>query len=150
MKKLETELNEIFQEYKGKYISEFDQSEGVSAKLNNQIKFTPLSFELKSKLVEKANQYINSVSKIEAEKFYSIGISEYETLLKGELNNDFNFRIEYMSSLETKGEIDKAKLELEKIDKDFPNNETVKAFKSDYKFKSKEQIIEYWKTGLIN
>ena len=89
-------------------------------------------------------------NKIEAEKFYSIGISEYETLLKGELNNDFNFRIEYMSSLETKGEIDKAKLELEKIDKDFPNNETVKAFKSDYKFKSKEQIIEYWKTGLIN
>ena len=68
MKKLETELNEIFQEYKGKYISEFDQSEGVNAKLNNQIKFTPLSFELKSKLVEKANQYINSVSKIEAEK----------------------------------------------------------------------------------
>ena len=64
MKKLETELNEIFQEYKGKYISEFDQSEGVNAKLNNQIKFTPLSFELKSKLVEKANQYINSVSKI--------------------------------------------------------------------------------------
>lgn len=65
MKKLETELNEIFQEYKGKYISEFDQSEGVNAKLNNQLKFTPLSFELKNKLLEKANQYKNSIYKEE-------------------------------------------------------------------------------------
>ncbi len=89
-------------------------------------------------------------NKIEAEKNYSKAILEYENLLKTELNKDFNFRIEYMTSLETKGEIDKAKIELEKISKEFPNNETIKVFKSDYKFKSKEEIIEYWKNGEVN
>lgn len=89
-------------------------------------------------------------NKIEAEKIYSKAILEYENLLKTELNKDFNFRIEYMTSLETKGEIDKAKIELEKINKEFPNNETIKVFKSDYKFKSKEEIIEYWKNGEVN
>lgn len=89
-------------------------------------------------------------NKIEAEKFYSNGILEYENLLKTELNKDLNFRIEYMTSLEMKGEIDKAKLELENIDKDFPNNEIIKAYKADYKFKSKKEMIEYWKNGEIN
>lgn len=89
-------------------------------------------------------------NKIEAEKFYSNGILEYENLLKTELNKDFDFRLEYMTSLETKGEIDKAKLELENINKDFPNNEIIKVYKSDYKFKSKQEIIEYWKNGKIN
>ena len=68
MKKLETELNNLFEEYKGRYISEFDQSEGISAKLNNQLKFTPLSYELTDKLIKKANESLNSVPKIEAEE----------------------------------------------------------------------------------
>ena len=86
-------------------------------------------------------------NRIEAEKYYSIGISEYESLLKTELKNDFNFRMEYMSALETKGEIDKAKQELDKIDKDFPNNEILKVYKTEYKFKTKEELIQFWKNG---
>jgi len=86
MNKMETELNEIFQEYKGKYISEFDQSEGVNAKLNNQLKFTPLSYELTDKLIEKANEYLNSVSKVEAEEIVKKLVLQFSQLF----HNPFN------------------------------------------------------------
>jgi hypothetical protein len=67
MKKLEKELNNIFEEYKGKYISEFDQSEGLNAKLNNQVKFTPLYYELTAKLTELANTKRGYTSSADAE-----------------------------------------------------------------------------------
>ena len=89
-------------------------------------------------------------NKTEAEKNYKIGITEYENLLKTELKNDFNFRMEYLSALETKGELNKAKLELENISQDFPNNEILKVYKTEYKFKTKEELIALWKNGSEN
>lgn len=68
MKKIEIELNNIFLEYKEKYMSEFDQSESLNAKLNNQLKFTPLSFKLADELIEKANENLNTISKVETEE----------------------------------------------------------------------------------
>jgi tetratricopeptide (TPR) repeat protein len=88
---------------------------------------------------------------IEAEKNYAIGIKEYENLFKKtEFKNDFNLRMEYLSGLEAKGDIKKAEKELEKIDLDFPNNEILKVYKSEYKFKTKEEIIEVWHKGKDN
>ena len=89
-------------------------------------------------------------NKTEAEKNYKVGITEYENLLKTELKNDFNFRMEYLSALETKGELNKAKLELENISQDFPNNEILKVYKTEYKFKTKEELIALWKNGSEN
>lgn len=89
-------------------------------------------------------------NKSEAEKNYKIGITEYENLLKTELKNNFDFRMEYLSALETKGEIKKAKLELENITKDFPENEILKVNKTEYKFKTKEELIALWKNGSEN
>jgi hypothetical protein len=89
-------------------------------------------------------------NKTEAEKNYKIGITEYENLLKTELKNDFDFRMEYLSALETKGEINMAKLELENISQDFPNNEILKVYKTEYKFKTKEELIALWKNGSEN
>jgi tetratricopeptide (TPR) repeat protein len=86
-------------------------------------------------------------NKTEAEKYYEIGIAEYESLLKEELNNDFNLRMEYLSALEITGNIKKAEKELEKITRDFPNNEILKVYKEEYKFRTKEQLIEIWKNG---
>ncbi|WP_300978594.1 hypothetical protein [Flavobacterium sp.] len=88
--------------------------------------------------------------KTEAEKNYKIGITEYENLLKTEVKNDFNFRMEYLTALETKGEINKAKLELENISRDFPNNEILQVYKTEYKFKTKEELIALWKNGKEN
>ena len=89
-------------------------------------------------------------NKTEAQKNYKIGITEYENLLKTQLKNDFNFRMEYLSALETKGDIKKAKLELEKITRDFPNNEILKVYKTEYKFKTKEELITLWKNQSDN
>ncbi|TRW95583.1 tetratricopeptide repeat protein [Flavobacterium gawalongense] len=89
-------------------------------------------------------------NKIEAEKNYAIGIKEYEDLLKTEQKNDFNLRMEYVSALETKGDIKKAEQELENVYRDFPNNEILKVYKTEYKIKTKEQIIEIWKSGVDN
>jgi tetratricopeptide (TPR) repeat protein len=86
-------------------------------------------------------------NKTEAEKNYRIGIAEYESLLKTELKNDFNLRMEYLSALETTGDIKKAEKELESISRDFPDNEILKVYKAEYKFKTKEQLIEIWKNG---
>ncbi len=83
----------------------------------------------------------------EAEKNYIIGITEYENLLKTELKNDFNLRMEYLTALETAGDLKKAEKELEKISRDFPDNEILKVYKTEYKFKTKEQLIEMWKNG---
>ena len=88
---------------------------------------------------------------IEAEKNYAIGIKEYENLFKkAELKNDFNLRMEYLSALEAKGDIKKAEKELEKINLDFPNNEILKVYKAEYKFKTKEQMIKVWNKGKDN
>jgi len=88
---------------------------------------------------------------IEAEKNYAIGIKEYENLFKKtEFKNDFNLRMEYVSGLEAKGDIKKAEKELENINLDFPNNEILKVYKAEYKFKTKEQIIEAWNRGKDN
>lgn len=89
-------------------------------------------------------------NKSEAEKNYVIGIAEYENLLKTELKKDFNFRMEYLSALETKGDIPKTQLELENISREFPNNEILKAYKAKYKFKTKEELIALWKSGDLN
>jgi len=88
---------------------------------------------------------------IEAEKNYAIGIKEYENLFKkAELKNDFNLRMEYLSALEAKGNIKNAEKELENISLDFPNNKILKVYKAEYKFKTKEQLIEVWNVGKDN
>jgi len=86
-------------------------------------------------------------NKTEAEKNYKIGIAEYESLLKTELKNDFNLRMEYLTALEITGDIKKAEKELENISRDFPDNEILKVYKAEYKFKTKEQLINIWKNG---
>ena len=86
-------------------------------------------------------------NKAEAQKNYQIGLAEYENLLKTELKNDFNLRMEYLTALETTGDLKKAEKELEKISRDFPDNEILKVYKTEYKFKTKEQLIEMWKNG---
>ena len=58
--------------------------------------------------------------------------------------------MEYLSAFEAKGDIKKAEKELERIELDFPNNEILKVYKSEYKFKTKEQLIEVWNKGKDN
>jgi len=78
-------------------------------------------------------------------------IKEYENLFKkAELKNDFNLRMEYLSALEAKGNIKNAEKELENISLDFPNNKILKVYKAEYKFKTKEQLIEVWNVGKDN
>ena len=86
-------------------------------------------------------------NKIEANKNYKIGITEYEKLLEIEkqLAKDFNFRMEYLTALETSGNIKKAAKEMSKIENDFPNNEILKFYKTEYK--TKAEVIEMWKNG---
>jgi len=64
-----------------------------------------------------------------------------------ELKNDFNLRMEYLTALEITGDIKKAEKELENISRDFPDNEILKVYKAEYKFKTKEQLINIWKNG---
>ncbi len=83
-------------------------------------------------------------NKIEAEKNYKIGIAEYENLMKSEkLKKDFNFRMEYLTALETSSNLRMYKKEFRNIANDFPNNEMFKIYKKEYK--TKEQIIDIWK-----
>ncbi|NGY37229.1 hypothetical protein FQU23_006840 [Flavobacterium sp. XN-5] len=89
-------------------------------------------------------------NKTEAEKNYKIGLIEYENLLKTELKNDFNFRMEYLSALEIKGELKKAEIELKNISREFPDNEILKLYKNEYKFKTKAELIALWKNGTDN
>ncbi len=86
--------------------------------------------------------------KVEAEKYYDQAILEYLNLfLQPKLNNDFNLRMEYIAALEGKGDLKKAELELDKMYIDFPDNETLKVYKKEYKFKTKKEIFELWENG---
>jgi len=55
--------------------------------------------------------------------------------------------MEYLTALEITGDIKKAEKELENISRDFPDNEILKVYKAEYKFKTKEQLINIWKNG---
>lgn len=55
-----------------------------------------------------------------------------------------------MSALETIGDIENAKQELKNISEDFPDNEILKVYRTEYKFKTKNELIEIWKNGDAN
>ena len=86
-------------------------------------------------------------NKIEADKNYKLGIAEYEKLLETEkeLSKDFNFRMEYLTAIETSGDTKKASKVMNEIENDFPNNEILKVYKTENK--TKEEVIEMWKNG---
>ena len=87
--------------------------------------------------------------KVEAEKYYDQAILEYQNLfLEPNQNNEFNLRMEYLTALEAKGDLKKAEIELEKISVDFPDNETLKVFKTEHKFKTKKELFEIWEKGI--
>lgn len=86
--------------------------------------------------------------KVEAEKYYDQGISEYQNLLLDpKQNNEFNLRMEYLSAIETKGDLKKAEIELKKMSVDFPDNQFLKLYLTDHKFMTKKELFEVWKKG---
>lgn len=84
-----------------------------------------------------------------AQENYNLGIRKYRELLKQkELNQDFNFRIEYISALEAKPDLKQVQIEMEKLKKDFPENEMVQSYIKEYKPKSKAELINsIWENG---
>jgi len=89
-----------------------------------------------------------SGEKVEAEKSYDQAILEYQNLfLEPNQNKEFNLRMEYLTALEAKGDLKKAEIELEKMSGDFPDNETLKVYKTEYKFKTKKELFEIWEKG---
>jgi len=85
--------------------------------------------------------------KFKAGKNYEKGLLKYEELLKTKLNYDFELRMAYLTALETNGDFKKAELEMERMFQDFPDNEILKVYKAEYKFKTKEELIQFWKNG---
>jgi tetratricopeptide (TPR) repeat protein len=89
-----------------------------------------------------------SGEKVEAEKYYDQAILDYQNLfLEPNQNNEFNLRMEYLTALEAKGDLKKAEIELKKMSVDFPDNETLKVYKTEYKFKTKKELFEIWEKG---
>ena len=86
--------------------------------------------------------------KIKAQENYKLGLNQYTEMLKQkEMNQDFNFRIEYVSALEANEKLNQAKVEMEKLNNDFPGNEIVQAYVKEYKLKTKAELISLWKNG---
>ncbi|MEN2412582.1 tetratricopeptide repeat protein [Flavobacterium mesophilum] len=84
----------------------------------------------------------------QAQENYALGITKYRELLKQkDLNQDFNLRIEYISALEISSQLKQAKIEIEKLQKDFPENEIVQTYAKGYKLKSKAELLNIWRNG---
>lgn len=83
MEEIEKELNIIFAEHKQKYISVFDKSEGLVAKQNNAINFTPIFESLTDKLISKSNEFLenDNYSKTEIENLIKAKIKKFSPLL---------------------------------------------------------------------
>ncbi|MES2241073.1 MAG: hypothetical protein V4497_12520 [Bacteroidota bacterium] len=86
--------------------------------------------------------------KIKSQENYALGISKYREILKQkDMNQDFNFRIEYILAFEAQGNLSQARIEMEKLKSDFPENEMVQSYLKDYKLKSKAELISLWQNG---
>ena len=83
MEEIEKELNLIFAEHKQKYINVFDKSEGLVAKQNNAMNFTPIFESLTDQLISKSNEFLenNNYSKTEIENLIKAKIKEFNPLL---------------------------------------------------------------------
>jgi hypothetical protein len=83
MEEIEKELNVIFAEHKQKYINVFDKSEGLVAKQNNAINFTPIFESLTDELISKSNEFLenDNYSKTEIENLIKAKIKEFSPLL---------------------------------------------------------------------
>lgn len=86
--------------------------------------------------------------KTKAQESYKLGLNKYKEILKQkDMNQDFNFRIEYISALEANENLSQAKVEMEKLRNDFPGNEIVQNYVKEYKLKTKAELISLWKNG---
>lgn len=83
MEEIEKELNVIFAEHKQKYINVFDKSEGLVAKQNNAMNFTPIFESLTDLLISKSNEFLenDNYSKTEVENLIKAKIKEFNPLL---------------------------------------------------------------------
>ena len=83
MEEIEKELNVIFAEHKQKYINVFDKSEGLVAKQNNAMNFTPIFESLTDELISKSNEFLenDNYSKTEIENLIKAKIKEFNPLL---------------------------------------------------------------------
>lgn len=83
MEEIEKELNLIFAEHKQKYINVFDKSEGLVAKQNNAMNFTPIFESLTDQLISKSNEFLenDNYSKTEIENLIKAKIKEFNPLL---------------------------------------------------------------------
>ena len=83
MEEIEKELSLIFAEHKQKYINVFDKSEGLVAKQNNAMNFTPIFESLTDQLISKSNEFLenNNYSKTEIENLIKAKIKEFNPLL---------------------------------------------------------------------
>ena len=83
MEEIEKELNVIFAEHKQKYINVFDKSEGLVAKQNNAMNFTPIFESLTDQLISKSNEFLenDNYSKTEIENLIKDKIKEFNPLL---------------------------------------------------------------------
>ena len=83
MEEIKKELDAIFAEHKQKYINVFDKSEGLVAKQNNAINFTPIFESLTDELISKSNEFLenDNYSKAEIENLIKTKIKEFSPLL---------------------------------------------------------------------
>ena len=75
---------------------------------------------------------------INAKKYYLESLDMYRDILENEDDYDWNFELEYVTSLNAAGEIKQAEQELVKLRKKYPKNELLK----EVKIYSKEEILK--------
>ena len=81
----------------------------------------------------------------DANKLYNEATEQYEEILKSDtlMNNDINFRLEYITALQLKGDSLKIRKEYNELKVKFPNNEILEMYDS-VGFQSKEKLFEVW------
>ena len=84
MEEIEKELDNIFATHKEAYITIFNKSEGLIAKQNNALNFTPIFQSLTDELIIKSNEFLENnddFSKTQIENLIKDRVKKFSPLL---------------------------------------------------------------------
>jgi len=120
----------------------------IDGALLNNLKLIELRPNQPSWIIQRGLFFDIKGDTVKAQENYSLGLTKYRDILKQkDMNQDFNFRIEFISALEAQGNLNQAKIEIEKLRTDFPENDIVQTYVKEYKLKGKAELISLWKNG---
>lgn len=136
--------DENFQAYLNKvtYLAEKRDLEGL---LINNLKMIELKPDQPYWKVQRGAFFDLKGLATQANKLYDEGIKQYDEIFKEDtlLKNDLNFRLEYITALQLKGDTLKVKNEYSILKKKFPDNEILKMYDS-VGFQSKDAVFDIW------